>query len=80
MDSGGCGRYGVPMTELFTVGDLAARFAVPVARVQYVLRVRGIEPMTWLRRCRVFDAGAVELVGIALHEARRHPRRKGRAK
>lgn len=48
--------------RLLTLGIVAERAGVPIHKVQYYVRSRGIEPSARAGNLRVFDAGLVERV------------------
>lgn len=45
-----------------TIGEIARRLAVPVHRVAYVIRARGLRPCGWAGNARVFDESALEVI------------------
>jgi len=49
-----------------TIGEIARRLAVPVHRVEYVVRARGIQPCGWAGNARVFPEEAVEAIAAQL--------------
>lgn len=48
--------------RLLTVGEIAARLHVPIHRVQYVVRVRGVSAAALAGRTRLFDNDALARV------------------
>lgn len=59
--------------QLDTVGRIADRHGVPLHRVQYVVRTKGIEPTAIAGRLRLFDRDAVARIRYELNliDARR---------
>lgn len=50
-----------------TVGEIARRLAVPLHRVEYVLRTRGqIHPVGRAGNIRVYDEGVLQFIGSEL--------------
>ncbi len=63
-----------PARRLLTIGELAQRLGVPVHRVAYLIRARGIDHAADAAGARVFDADAERRLRYELNlvEARRH--------
>lgn len=63
------------MSELLptapTVGEIARRLEVPLHRVEYVIRSRGIRPTSRAGNARVFSDAAVEMIGSELQRIER---------
>lgn len=49
-----------------TVGEIARRLGVPVHKVEYLIRARGIVPMAWAGNARVFAESDVHRIGAEL--------------
>ena len=49
-----------------TVGEIARRHEAPRHRVEYVIRSRGISPISRAGNARIFSEAAVELIGSEL--------------
>ena len=45
-----------------TVGEIARRLGVPVHRVEYVVRARGIRPSGWAGNARIFTDADVDRI------------------
>lgn len=52
--------------KALTVGVIAERLAVPIHRVEYLLRARDIAPVQRAGHLRIFDEGAVETLAREL--------------
>ncbi len=49
-----------------TVGQIASYLSVPLHRVEYLIRARGIKPAGWAGNARVFSDEAVRLIAAEL--------------
>lgn len=49
-----------------TIGEIVRQLAVPVHRVEYVIRARDIRPCGWAGNARVFHQDAVETIAAEL--------------
>ena len=49
-----------------TVGEIARWLGVPVHRIEYLVRARGIEPSGWAGHARVFSEAEVERIASEL--------------
>lgn len=49
-----------------TVGEIARRLGVPVHKVEYVVRARGIVPVAWAGNARVFAESDVARIASEL--------------
>ena len=58
-----------PVTQLLTVGEIAARLGQPIHRVQYAIKSREIQPAAMAGRLRIFDTNAMHLICDAIDEA-----------
>jgi len=58
---------------LHTVGEIAHKLGVPLHRVEYLIRARGIRPSSWAGNARVFSDKAVERIARELG----HPKTQG---
>lgn len=52
--------------SLPTVGKIARHFDVPIHRVVYIIRSRGIEPVSQAGNARIFAAENVDEIGAEL--------------
>ncbi|MGE3110087.1 MAG: hypothetical protein AB7N65_01705 [Vicinamibacterales bacterium] len=55
-------------SSLPSVGVIAKRLCVPVHRVEYVIRSRGILPMGWAGNARVFSESDVQRIAAELRQ------------
>jgi hypothetical protein len=53
-------------TSVPTVGEIARRLGVPLHKVEYVIRARGIAPPGWAGNARVFTDADVAQIGSEL--------------
>jgi len=49
-----------------TVGEIARRLAVPIHRVEYVIRTRNLAPVSRAGNCRVFSEADVAFIGAQI--------------
>jgi hypothetical protein len=49
-----------------TIGEIARRLGEPVHRIEYVIRVRKIQPTGWAGNSRVFPDEAIEVIASEL--------------
>jgi DNA-binding transcriptional MerR regulator len=49
-----------------TVGEIARRLSVPIHKVEYVIRARGIVPVAWAGNARVFGEADVQRIASEL--------------
>lgn len=49
-----------------TVGEIGRRLGVPVHKVEYVIRARGIVPVAWAGNARVFSETDVHRIAAEL--------------
>lgn len=63
-------------TVLPTVGEIARKQGVPLHRVEYLIRARGIRPSGWAGNARVFSEKDVELIARELGRAEPGPAEK----
>ena len=50
-----------------TIGELARRLGIPVHRVDYVIRARGIRPCGWAGNARVFSEEDVHRIAAEIN-------------
>lgn len=62
-----------PSTILPTVGEIARRQGVPLHRVEYLIRARGIRPSGWAGNARVFSEEDVERIARELGDSNAAP-------
>ncbi len=60
-----------------TVGEIARRLGVPVHRIKYIIRARGIQPSGRAGNCRVFIDADVAYIAA---ELRRIDAEKGKSR
>jgi DNA-binding transcriptional MerR regulator len=53
-----------------TTGEIAIKYGVPVHRVLYLIRARGIEPVSRAGNSYVYDGADVERIGAELRRMR----------
>jgi DNA-binding transcriptional MerR regulator len=53
-------------TSVPTIGEIARRLGVPLHKVEYVIRARGIAPTGWAGNARVFTDADVARIGSEL--------------
>jgi hypothetical protein len=49
-----------------TIGEIARRLAVPIHRVEYIVRSRDLAPASWAGNCRVFSEADVTFIGAQI--------------
>lgn len=54
--------------SIATIGEIARRLAVPVHRIEYVIRARGIPPCGRAGNTRVFAEETVKTIAAALQQ------------
>ena len=52
--------------SVFTLGDIAKRYAVDKARVRYIIERDGMEPAARAGQYRLFDDAQVNRIGLEL--------------
>jgi hypothetical protein len=65
------------MSELFGVGDIAARLKVPTHRVEYAIKTRKIDPLATIPGRRVFGADQLAQIRDVLAATTARRRHKG---
>ena len=66
------------LKELATIAQIADRHGVPVHRVSWIVKTRGIEPAFWVGNTRAFDAAGEERIVRELHDQPERADRKSR--
>jgi hypothetical protein len=54
--------------DLFAIGQIAAKYRVPIHQIGYIIRTRNISHVAFLGTARVFNADQVAEIGNALRE------------
>jgi len=49
-----------------TIGEIARRLGIPVHRVEYLIRARGIRPCGWAGNARVFSEEDVQRIAAEI--------------
>jgi len=49
-----------------TIGEIARRLGIPIHRVEYVIRARGIRPCGWAGNARVFSEEDVNRIAAEI--------------
>ena len=49
-----------------TVGEIARRLGEPVHRVEYILRARGLKPVSWAGNARIFSEADLAYIASEL--------------
>ena len=49
-----------------TIGEIARRLGIPVHRVEYLIRARGIRPCGWAGNARVFSEEDVQRIATEI--------------
>jgi len=61
----------IAQPAVFSVGQIAQRLNVPIHRVVYVAKSRGIRPSAWAGHARVFTEADIDRIGQELEQIAR---------
>ena len=55
-----------PVLNVPTVGEISRRHGVPIHKVEYLIRARGITPVGWAGNARIFSEADVARIASEL--------------
>lgn len=65
--------------KLYSIGQIAEALKVPIHRVEYVIRARGVTHIGWVGNARVYDEQALQWIKLELDriDLDRNPQESG---